>query len=310
MNTHRKVLHIEQIGFIPTNRSFDFCLGEIKVVESFNASQQEMKTRSNKDGFLYPPQIATFQMKDSNLGVPARMAGPLPNSTKPASLYKLPASHEIRLLETYTDDPLNNECLFLVQFLAFLFSTRAHVTQYWIDRRIPLQKGHDYVLHEPAIPKLVNDACKVWIDVGESSKRLFLTNLLTMHNRVFAYNWDWEQFLIAYTVFDGCYKFLIKQGVISPSKSHAERWNVVMEKIGIPPNPTLLKLIVGLRNSLFHETLWDGGQPCTGRSRDAFMSSSYIKKICARVLLYILGYRGEYLTESNWWTLGSGCVLK
>lgn len=301
--------HREIIGFIPLKRNVVFSKGEIQKLDTFDEAKLYMHENSNADGYYYPPVVARYELKSPTYEKPDFAAGPLPRSKRPAHLFKLPASHQIVLDFPYSVEPRNNECMFLVQFLAFIYGTRAHITEWWIDGRVPQKTSNDYILDEMELPYLTDMAFSTWSECKTPEQQLHLTNLLYMHNRVFSYEWDWEQFTVAYMVFDGCYRYLQRYTDFKGVPEHASRLKLVLEEIRIPLEEDRIKKFVKLRNDLFHETLWESKQPGISASHDAFMASRQMKKICTRILLFILGYRGEYLAKP-WWFAGSSCVLR
>lgn len=301
--------HREKIGFIPLKLDVVFSKGRIQKLGTFDEAERYMHENSNTDGYYYPPVVARYELKGPTYEKPNFAAGPLPRSKRPAHLFKLPASHEIVLHWPYSDDPRNNECMFLVQFLACIFGIRAHITEWWIDGRIPQKTSNDYNIYEKALPDLTDMALGTWLACKTPEQQLHLTNLLYMHNRVFSYEWDWEQFTVAYMVFDGCYRYLQRYTDFQEVSGHAKRFKLVLDEIKIPFEEKRIKNFVNLRNNLFHETLWDSKHPGTSARHDAFIASRQMKKLCTRILLFILGYRGEYLAQP-WWSAGSSCVLK
>ncbi len=142
---------------------------------------------------------------------------------------------------------------------------------------------------------------ETWRSLSEDHQKL-VTNILYMHTRVSAYEWDWEQFSIAYMVFDGCYRFLSERDRIG-APSHGLRISTVLQHLGIQQNLDWQDRFVKLRNDLFHESLWDTGQPGTFASDTAFYVPIFLKSMNARVITAMLGYKGKYPTTC-WWSLG------
>jgi hypothetical protein len=75
------------------------------------------------------------------------------------------------------------------------------------------------------------------------------------------------------------------------------------EKYGILNNPDLTKTFVTLRNDLFHEALWDLGQPGTVRSSIAYYAPYNLRRFNHRLLTAIFSGTSEY-TKSDWWYMG------
>jgi hypothetical protein len=59
--------------------------------------------------------------------------------------------------------------------------------------------------------------------------------------------------------------------------------------------------IVRLRNDLFHESLWDKGQPCSVASSTGFQQEFNLRHINQRIIPALLGYNTNYI-NTPWWT--------
>jgi hypothetical protein len=130
-----------------------------------------------------------------------------------------------------------------------------------------------------------------------------MINVLFMQSRAPSYEWDWEQFSIEYMVLDGCYKLATSLGIIKEKPSHADRIKALCRTFGIPINDELVGKIVNFRNELFHETLWDGSQPCTAESSFAFVLPFHLRRLNQRLIPALLGYKTQYI-QTQWWVLG------
>jgi hypothetical protein len=77
------------------------------------------------------------------------------------------------------------------------------------------------------------------------------TNILFMLTRAPSYEWDWEHFVIEYTVLDACYKTAEDLALVAVKGGHADRADRLCTAFGLQKNPALVKEIVKLRNDFF-----------------------------------------------------------
>ena len=131
-------------------------------------------------------------------------------------------------------------------------------------------------------------------------KQKLFTNLLFMHSRAISYQWDWERFMVEYMVFDSCWNFY-SDGKNNPS--HSNRLKQILSDFGMKTYEDKIKKIVKLRNDLFHETLWDKGQPCSAGSNEAFTSYYDLMRINQRLFVALLEYSTNYI-YTDWRCLG------
>jgi hypothetical protein len=151
---------------------------------------------------------------------------------------------------------------------------------------------------------LISDAYRVW-RTWRSAERTRFTNLLYMHVRSFTYRWDWERFTVRYMVFDGCYKMARALGHVA-KVNHKERPDAMFAWAGMPTEPSAVARIVALRNDLFHEALWDAGQPGSA-SRDGIKHADDLWRISDRLLFVLAGYTGDY-AKVGWWNIGRALI--
>jgi hypothetical protein len=69
----------------------------------------------------------------------------------------------------------------------------------------------------------LSHAYREWQTWAQETRRQF-TNILYMLNRAPSYEWDWEHFIMEYTVFDACYKVATEDlGLVTKVAGHAKR---------------------------------------------------------------------------------------
>ena len=93
------------------------------------------------------------------------------------------------------------------------------------------------------------------------------------------YEWEWERFTVDYMVIDGLWKLHKDLRKIASAVPHKQRITHMCKYYEIPEQEECISEIVRLRNDLFHESLWDSGQPCNGGSNDAFYQAMFLRNI-------------------------------
>ncbi len=111
----------DSFGFLNQNLSFGFENVEIHPKDDFEETAKKLKSIVNKDGFFYPPNIhhIEYPINDFSKGKI------IPNTERPAELYRLPASHIIKIKSEESIEFLrNSHAGFIIHFLGFLYGTR------------------------------------------------------------------------------------------------------------------------------------------------------------------------------------------
>ncbi len=291
----------DKIGYLPYAESLEFSNGGIYPLDNFDNVYQYVNERANKDGFYYPPVVQTYRQRHEVIdGTLETIEELVPNTERPAHIFKMPASHEIQIIKPANeDDPRKGDGLFLTYLIAFVFGVRLQFHDWWFDGRVPVNSQQDFCFCPSATEHFIDNAYYIWCKSFDSEKKL-LTNILYMQTKVKSYEWDWEKFIISYMVLDGCYKFLNETYGIS-SNRHRDRIKTVLEYFNMKLDMEWINRIVCLRNDLFHETLWEGGQPGNSGSTYSYSAGSHLSKLNNRLIFAILDHRGEYI-HSPWWS--------
>lgn len=294
----------DNIGFLPYEKPLEFSNGGVYPLADFGTVSQFVYKKANEDGFYYPPTVNTYRQRHELIdGILETYEDLIPNTKRPAHMFKMPASHELQIIKPQSSkEPRQGDGLFITYLVAFFFGVRLQFHDWFFDGRTPINSQQDFHSHHQPIENFIDNAYYTWIKCSDSEK-LLLTNLLYMQTKTKSYEWDWERFIISYMILDGCYKFLnIKCGV--SSKSHPGRIKAMIEHFGMKLDQEWIDRIVGLRNKLFHETLWEGGQPGLSGSTHSYSAAFHLSKLNNRLIFAILGHRGEYI-QSSWWSRGT-----
>jgi hypothetical protein len=286
-------------GYLPHESSITFREGEISPVQQFDDVVAWIDKYKNEDGFLYPPVVRKIKSKINT----ATSCKEVPNSARPALLHRVPASHELRLFTMgESREVRKGPSSFIIHLLAYLFGVRLQFHDWWFDGRIPVKSTHNIHLTKKAVEDFLSHCYRTWQSWPEKEQRL-ITNILYMHSRSPSYEWDWERFMIEYTVLDGCWNLSTSLYNLNRCK-HEDRIHVLCEKFCIPVNEKLIHDIVSLRNDLFHETLWDKSQPCTATKGPGLAASFNLRRFNQRLIPAILGYDTPYV-KTGWWYMGT-----
>lgn len=294
----------DKIGYLPYKGPLQFSHGGIYPLDSFDNASEYVQKKANEDGFYYPPIVQTYRQSheiiDGNLETFEHV---VPNTKRPAHLFRMPASHEIQIIKPADlNAPRKGDGLFITYLVAFIFGVRLQFHDWWFDGRVPINCQQDFHMSPSATENFIDKAYGIWRNCSDPEKNL-LTNLLYMQTKVKSYEWHWERFIVSYMVLDGCYKFFHETHGIS-SKTHKNRIKTVLEYFDMKLDMEWIGRIVCLRNDLFHETLWEGGQPGNNGSTYSYSAAVHLSKLNSRLIVAILGHRGKYI-KSPWWQHGT-----
>ena len=192
----------DHFGFLPINRTIVFDDGAVEPLPSLEADITRVRQATHRDGYLYPPRRHDHAL---------HVFEPLGEATeRPSHLHRMPSSHVLRLDSALAEagSPFRGgDGAFLMHFLALMFGYRLQFSDWWFDTRLPMfPRRWRLPAPEHLEGRFLSDAYRVWRS-WPSSERTRFTNLLYMHVRSIAYEWDWERFAVNYMVFDGWVSF-------------------------------------------------------------------------------------------------------
>lgn len=283
-------------GYLPCKWDIKFEGGSISPIQEFDQVSTVIDKYKDEEGFIYP---ADRQQIRSDL------SSSLPDMftfEPPVPFFQYVYTSHVLCLRDTEVDIRKGAGAFLIHLLAYLFGVRLQFYDWWLDGRVPVKSTHNIHVTHLTVEKFISCCYATWKSLDEEQQNRII-NILYMHSRSPSYEWDWEQFMIEYTVLDGCWKFAEPLFGLKKGK-HKERINVLCQKFGIPLNEKLITDIVTLRNDLFHETLWDKSQPCTAPNGPGLAASLHIRKLNQRLIPAILGYDTPYV-RTPWWIMGA-----
>ncbi len=295
-------LYEDSFGYVPIAEPIRFSLGAAEPLPVIQEAIASVTSRANRDGYLYPPLVHTRRVD-----LHSQETEVVPTSERPALLHRLPATHSLQLTADFEtpDDARRGAAGFIIHFLGFVHGFRCQFHDWWMDGRVAIKPEIDHTQPSPTeVGALLDAALKRWRGFSPRQKTVAI-NILFLHSRAPLYEWDWERFQAEYQILDAVFALARDTGKGGQVKevSHAGRIEWLCKEFGIPMDLHLIKQMVGLRNELIHEVLWDGRMPGDATSDVAFRAASWLHDLSKRAMLAALGLGGPYI-ESSWWSRG------
>lgn len=295
----------ELFGFLNHPDIIEFDGGKIIPTDSFRQGLEFINKFINQDGNFYPGLTRQYtQTLESD------QKEFVPNSERPALVFQLPASHSI-----YIERPLNERNVryedagLLIHLIGFLFETRLQFSDWRFDGKVPI-KCKKYFSFSADVPSIfLSHVYQKWKTL-DSKLRILYINILFMHGKAKSCDWQWDEFLYRYMVFDAIYNFAtegkkavkIMQNGKSISVTHKLRFKYLCDNFGIHyDNEEQFEEIYDLRNDLFHEGLWDGWMPGLSlhNSNYPYRILKKLERHNSRLIVAISDYK-----QSSFWCFG------
>lgn len=210
-----------------------------------------IQNSSNRDGFYYPPQIASYNVDL----VTDELKEKIERSEKPASVFFLPSSHQISIQNpTCMDGEKGTYEALIVFLLAYIYGTRLMPSQWKFDGRVPIKPVNNIYITDSTTFHFLEHVYIWWKTLSEN-QRIKFVNILYVFNRARSLEWDWDAFLHQYMVFDALYNFHLEFKPNKKAKDHKGRFNILCNEYSVF-NKDLVKQIYTTRNNLLHEAMW------------------------------------------------------
>ena len=293
------ILEKGEFGFLIKPLKGEFLGVSITPFPDHAKRLEAIQKDSNKDGFYYPPQIATYNVDLAT----NKLKGKVERSEKPASVFFLPASHQISIQSPICKDgEKGNDEALIIYLLAYIYGTRLQPSKWKFDGRVPIKSvSHAYITDATCLDFLQH-VYKWWISLTES-QRIKFVNILYVYTRATSLEWDWDAFLHQYMVFDALYNFHLefKPYLRELKPTHKMRFNILCDAYSVF-SEDLVNRIYNARNNLFHEAMWVESTIGFGSpDGDAYQLPSYLATLNAQLISSITGYKNKY-ARSPWWT--------
>jgi hypothetical protein len=297
--------HVREFGFLVEQISGKFSGGSITPLEDHSDRTQWLEESSNRDGYYYPPEEVLYVLDPGTM----ERKHKLPRSGRPALLYPLPASHRLCLTSPLdATNAVSSDDALIIHLLAYVYGRRLQFADWKFDGRVPVRSlGGIHIRPETTLDFLGHSY--EWWRSNTLDIRKRLIHILYVFTRGRSLEWEWDEFIHQYMVFDGLYRLHCKLDSAPPKRTvpHKHRIGFMLEAYGIPspPNSDLVQRLCDVRNDLFHEAAWDGETICFGNvGTDAFSLPRHLARLNSRLICGILNYRNDY-SVSAWWAMGS-----
>jgi hypothetical protein len=288
----------ESFGFLKYHNSIEFDGGSIEPTDLFQSGLEWIEKNENKDGFLYPPQIRThtqaIDLETGQIGEPQFV----PNSRKPSPVFRLPASHILRI-----DNPLDKENIrfedagLLIHLLGFIFGTRLQFSNWRFDGKVPTKYKNN--ISKDILSHFISYVYRKW-KVLNLEQRKYYINILYMHGKARSCEWEWDEFIYQYMVFDAIYRFYVMLGN-NEIKGHKQRLIDLCQHFNLKKDDDKLDKIYKLRNDLFHEALWYRDTPGLKKIHsDSHLMPKCLERLNSQLIVAIIGYQNNYSKSASW----------
>lgn len=285
-----------EFGFLAKPVALDVPGIRIRPVADHSERLAFVQQRVHKDGFFYPPEEQRVRLPD---WPDTRRREPVPNTKRPAHLFRLPTSHTLEIDQPASTDPVGDDAGFIAHLLAYVYGTRLQPEGWQFDARVPITQSTHFVwVGQRALERLLVRGYDEW-RAQSADRRLRLTNILYMHARAPSYDWEWEEFFTQYLATDAIYDYCFRTG-LAVSVSHGDRIRELCGRLGVwCPSDAPVDELVRMRNTLFHEALWEGERPGYRISSDVHNRVQEFRQLNHKLIAALLGGVTDY-TRASW----------
>lgn len=290
----------ELFGFLKHPDTIEFDGGSIEPTDSFKDNLNYIEEHENRDGYFYPPQVTSSTQSMDFASGEFDEPQAVPNSRKPSPVFQLPASHTLHI-----ENPLDKENArhedagLIIHLLGFIFGTRLQFSDWRFDGKVPT-KYKNYLFYSDGVQShFITHVYQYWKTLN-SEQRKYYINILYMHGRAKSCEWEWDEFLYQYMVFDAIYRFYVMLG--NPEiQGHKHRINSLCEHFRISCDPNRIDEIYRLRNNMFHEALWYSGTPgLQKKPSDSHLIPKCLERLNAKLIVAVIGYKNKYSMSAGW----------
>jgi len=290
----------ELFGFLKHSDTIEFDGGSIEPTDSFQDGLKYIEKNENKDGYIYPPQVTSstraIDFETGQLGE----SQVVPNSTRPSPVFSLPASHILHI-----DNPLDKENIrsedagLLIHLFGFIFGTRLQFSDWRFDGKVPTEYKNYLFYPQGVLSLFISHVYKQWKTLNPEQRKYYI-NILYMHGKAKSCEWEWDEFLYQYMVFDAIHNFYVSLGN-KKIGGHSNRIKGLCEYFNIRYEPDRITQICKIRNDLFHEALWCSGTPGLQKIQsDSHLIPKCLERLNSQLIVAIIGYKNNYSMSASW----------
>lgn len=192
-----------EFGFLKKPIKGEFLGIKISPLSDHKERLNWIEENINRDGFFYPPQIATYKVDP----ITNKNTEKIENTERPASVFKLLASHKISITNPRNDlNTINSDGVLVINLLAYLFGTRLQFSDWKFDARVPINYTSDIVIYDRSLFHFLEFTYSWWRSLTSESQIKYI-NILYVFTRARSMIWQWEKFAHQYMVFDAIFNF-------------------------------------------------------------------------------------------------------
>ena len=294
----------ESFGFLKYPNSIVFDGGLIQPTDLFHKNLEDIEKIENRDGYIYPPQVtSSIQRYDFESGE-FEESQLVPNSTKPSSVFELPASHILHI-----ENPLDSQNIrfedagLLIHLLGFIFGTRLQFSAWRFDGRVPTKYKNYLFYSSDTLSHFISFVYAKWKTLKPEQRKYYI-NILYMHGKAKSCIWEWDEFLYQYMVFDAIYRFYVMLGNNEIKGGHKKRLFSLCDYFNIQKDSDRLNEIYNLRNNLFHEALWYGDMIGFNKNnKNSHRIPKCLERLNSQLIVAVIGYQNNYSKSASWFNL-------
>lgn len=268
--------------------------------DSFQDDLNHIEKHENRDGYFYPPQVTSFTRSIDFESGEFKEPQAIPNSKKPSPVFSLPASHILHIKEPLDEQNIRNEDAgLIIHLLGFVFGTRLQFHDWRFDGKVPTKyKNYLFYPHD-VISHFISHVYKRWKKFNPEERKYY-TNILYMHGKAKSCEWEWDEFIYQYMVFDAIYRFYVMLGN-QEIKGHKHRLEGLCKHFNIKHESGRINEIYDLRNNLFHEALWYNHAPGLKKKQShSHLIPKCLERLNSQLIVAIIGYNNNYSMSASW----------
>lgn len=290
----------ELFGFLKYPNAIEFDGGSIKPSDSFQEGLSFIEKHENNDGYIYPPHVMAWRQAIDFQDGQLISSYAVPNSSKPSPVFSLPASHLLKIENPLDRDNIRYEDAgLLIHLVGFLFGTRLQFIDWRFDGKVPTKYKNYLSYHQNSLSHFVSHAYQRWKTFNIEQRKHYV-NILYMHGKAKSCEWEWDEFLYQYMVFDALYRLYVMLGN-KEIQGHKNRLEGLCKHYNIKYELECIDRIYSLRNDLFHEALWHGGSPGLQKKQsDSHLVPKWLERLNSQLIVAITGYKNNYSMSASW----------
>jgi hypothetical protein len=178
-------LETNKFGFLINPLKGEFLGVSITPLPDHAKNLEIIQNDSNKDGFYYPPQQASYNV-DSITDV---LKDKIERSEKPPTVFFLPSSHQISIEKPICKDGEKGTDEALIIFLlAYIYGARLMPSQWKFDGRVQIKPINSNYITDSICLDFLEHTYQWWVGLTEN-QRIKFVNILYVYTRATSLEW-------------------------------------------------------------------------------------------------------------------------